>query len=52
MLTACEAGAIVVAPDASPHTMKAQATIAAGPKILADLVELIAEAGKDARRSE
>ncbi|MEU4718223.1 hypothetical protein AB0G06_01195 [Nonomuraea dietziae] len=35
--------------DGSPHTMNSKATIAASPKILADLVELIAEAQKVAR---
>lgn len=52
VLIAREAGAVVVDLDGSPHTMNARATIAASPKILADLVELIAEADKDARRSE
>ncbi|MEV8638029.1 inositol monophosphatase family protein [Streptosporangium sp. NPDC051023] len=51
VLIAREAGATVVDLDGSPHTMNAHATIAASPKILADLVELIAEADKDARRS-
>ncbi|MEV7012189.1 inositol monophosphatase family protein [Streptosporangium sp. NPDC051022] len=52
VLIAREAGATVVDLDGTPHTMNARATIAASPKILADLVELIAEADKDARRSE
>ncbi|MFF5211610.1 inositol monophosphatase family protein [Streptosporangium sp. NPDC000396] len=52
VLIAREAGATVVDLDGSPHTMNARATIAANPKILADLVELIAEAGKDTGRSE
>lgn len=52
VLIAREAGATVVDLDGSPHTMNARATIAAGSKILADLVKLIAEAGKDAGRSE
>ncbi|MGJ6966173.1 inositol monophosphatase family protein [Streptosporangium sp. G11] len=47
-----EAGAGVVDLDGSPHTMNSAATIAASPKILADLVELIAEARKDVERSE
>lgn len=38
--------------DGSPHTMSARAAVAASPKVLADLVELIAEADKDARHSE
>lgn len=42
-------GATVVDMDGSPHTMNSKATIAASPKILADLVELIAEAQKVAR---
>jgi hypothetical protein len=33
----------VVDLDGSPHSMTAQATIAASPKLVADLVELIAE---------
>ncbi|MEV8634817.1 hypothetical protein AB0395_24490 [Streptosporangium sp. NPDC051023] len=37
--------------DGSPHTMNAHAVIVASPKILTDLVELIAEADKDARHS-
>ncbi|MEU8206047.1 inositol monophosphatase family protein [Streptosporangium sp. NPDC049046] len=44
VLIAREAGATVVDLDGSPHTMNAEATIAAGPKILTDLIELIAEA--------
>ncbi|MEV0971361.1 hypothetical protein [Microtetraspora glauca] len=34
--------------DGSPHTMNARATIAATPMIIADLVELVAGAEKDA----
>lgn len=52
VLIAREAGATVVDLDGSPHTMNSTATIAASPKILADLIELIAEARKDAERSE
>ena len=52
VLIAREAGATVVDLDGSPHTADAQATIAASPKILADLIELIAEADKDARHSD
>jgi myo-inositol-1(or 4)-monophosphatase len=46
VLIAREAGATVVDIDGSPHSMSAQATIAASPKLVADLVELIAEAQK------
>ncbi|MEU4696707.1 inositol monophosphatase family protein [Nonomuraea dietziae] len=49
VLIAREAGATVVDMDGSPHTMNSEATIAASPNILADLVELIAEAQKAAR---
>ena len=55
VLIAREAGAVVVDLDGSPHTTNAQATIAANPKILTDLIELITEADetdKDARISE
>ncbi|MEV4216657.1 inositol monophosphatase family protein [Nonomuraea sp. NPDC049725] len=51
VLIAREAGATVVDMNGSPHTMNSRATIAASPKILADLVELIAEAQKAARLS-
>ncbi|MEW9528775.1 inositol monophosphatase [Microbispora sp. NPDC049125] len=50
VLIAREAGAIVTDIDGSPHTTNARATIAAAPKILADLVELVAGAEKDAER--
>ncbi|MER6828532.1 inositol monophosphatase family protein [Streptosporangium sp. NPDC000563] len=43
VIIAREAGAVVVDLDGSPHTMNAEATIAAGPKVLADLIELIAK---------
>ncbi|MEV4175014.1 inositol monophosphatase [Nonomuraea sp. NPDC049709] len=47
VIIAREAGAMVVDLDGSPHSMTvAQATIAASPKLVADLVELIAEARK------
>lgn len=49
VLIAREAGAVVVDTDGSPHTMNARATIAASPKLIADLVELIAEAQKAAK---
>ncbi|GHE39273.1 inositol monophosphatase [Streptosporangium violaceochromogenes] len=55
VLIAREAGAVVVDLDGSPHTANAQATIAAGPKILTDLIDLITETNetdKDARHSE
>lgn len=52
VLIAREAGAVVVDMGGSPHAMNARATIAANLKILADLVELIAEADRDANRSE
>ncbi|WP_030926125.1 inositol monophosphatase family protein [Streptosporangium amethystogenes] len=51
-LIAREAKATVVDLDGSPHTMNSAATIAASPKILADLIELITEARKNAERSE
>ncbi|MED7927875.1 inositol monophosphatase family protein [Nonomuraea sp. LP-02] len=44
VIIAREAGATVVDLDGSPHSVTAQATIAASPKLVADLVELIAEA--------
>ncbi|WP_329082185.1 inositol monophosphatase family protein [Streptosporangium sp. NBC_01469] len=47
VLIAREAGATVVDMDGSPHTMSSGATIAAGPKLLADLLELIAKADKN-----
>jgi myo-inositol-1(or 4)-monophosphatase len=37
--------------DGSPHSMSSLATIAASPKLVADLVELIAEAQKIAKHS-
>ncbi|GAA1696925.1 inositol monophosphatase family protein [Nonomuraea maheshkhaliensis] len=46
VVIAREAGATVVDLDGSPHSMKAHATIAASPKLVANLVELIAEASK------
>ncbi|MEW1838702.1 inositol monophosphatase [Nonomuraea angiospora] len=46
VIIASEAGAAVVDLDGSPHSMSAHATIAASPKLIADLVELIAEARK------
>ncbi|MEV6158325.1 inositol monophosphatase [Nonomuraea sp. NPDC052129] len=52
VVIAREAGATVVDIDGSPHTMTAHATIAASPKLVADLVELIAEARKAARYSQ
>jgi hypothetical protein len=51
VLIAREAGAAVVDIDGSPHSMSSLATIAAGPKLVADLVELIAEAQKIAKHS-
>ncbi|GAA2896224.1 inositol monophosphatase family protein [Streptosporangium fragile] len=36
-----EAGAVVVDLDGSPHTMSSRATVAAGPKIISDLLELV-----------
>ncbi|GAA4101581.1 inositol monophosphatase family protein [Nonomuraea soli] len=44
-----EAGAVVVDNDGSLHSINAKATIAAAPKLVADLVELIAEAQKTSR---
>ncbi|WP_371825724.1 inositol monophosphatase family protein [Nonomuraea turcica] len=52
VVIAREAGAAVVDIDGSPHTMSAHAAIAASPKLVADLVELIAEARKVARYSQ
>ncbi|MFI6541323.1 inositol monophosphatase family protein [Nonomuraea sp. NPDC050547] len=49
VLIAREAGAAVVDIDGSPHTMTSRATIAASPKLVAGLVELIAEARKAAK---
>ncbi|MFB4272256.1 inositol monophosphatase family protein [Nonomuraea sp. GTA35] len=46
VIIAREAGATVIDLDGSPHSMTAQATIAASPKLVADLVELITEARK------
>ncbi|MFG1828112.1 inositol monophosphatase family protein [Microbispora bryophytorum] len=51
VLIAREAGAIVTDINGTPYTMTARATIAAAPKILADLVELVAGAEKDADRT-
>ena len=44
VIIAREAGATVIDLDGSPHTMTAQATIAAGPRLIPDLVRLIAAA--------
>ncbi|MEU4233880.1 inositol monophosphatase family protein [Nonomuraea sp. NPDC026600] len=52
VVIAREAGATVVDIDGSPHSMTAHATIAASPKLVADLVELIAEARQVARYSQ
>ncbi|RVX46899.1 myo-inositol-1(or 4)-monophosphatase [Nonomuraea polychroma] len=52
VVIAREAGAAVVDIDGSPHSMTAHATIAASPKLVADLVELITEARKAAKYSE
>jgi myo-inositol-1(or 4)-monophosphatase len=52
VVIAREAGATVVDLDGSPHTMTSHATIAASPKLVADLVELIAEARKTARYNQ
>ncbi|MET7339560.1 inositol monophosphatase [Nonomuraea sp. NPDC005650] len=52
VIIAREAGAAVVDLDGSPHTMSAHATIAASPKLIADLVELIAEAPKATRHNQ
>jgi myo-inositol-1(or 4)-monophosphatase len=49
VVIAREAGAAVVDLDGSPHNMTSHATIAASPKLVADLVELIAEARKTTR---
>ncbi|MEZ7130347.1 inositol monophosphatase [Nonomuraea sp. AD125B] len=43
VILAREAGATVIDLDGSPHSMTSHATIAASPKLVADLVELIAE---------
>ncbi|NRQ31469.1 inositol monophosphatase [Nonomuraea sp. NN258] len=43
VIIAREAGAAVVDLDGSPHTMTSHATIAAGPGLVADLVQLISE---------
>ncbi len=43
VIIAREAGAAVIDLDGSPHNMTAHATIAASPKLVADLIELIAE---------
>ncbi|WP_433499072.1 inositol monophosphatase family protein [Sphaerimonospora sp. CA-214678] len=48
VIIAREAGAIVADIDGTPHTANARATIAAAPDILADLVELVAGAAKNA----
>ncbi|GAA4983426.1 fructose-1,6-bisphosphatase/inositol monophosphatase family enzyme [Nonomuraea thailandensis] len=44
VIIAREAGAAVIDLDGSPHSLGARATIAASPELVADLVELIAEA--------
>jgi myo-inositol-1(or 4)-monophosphatase len=46
VIIAREARATVIDLDGSPHSMTAHATIAASPKLVADLVELIAETRK------
>ncbi|GAA3245704.1 inositol monophosphatase family protein [Nonomuraea helvata] len=46
-----QAGANVIDIDGSPHSMTASATIAAGPKLMASLIELIAETRKSTRHS-
>ncbi|GIH72791.1 inositol monophosphatase family protein [Sphaerimonospora thailandensis] len=46
-----EAGAVVADIDGGPHTTKAQATIAATPGILTDLIALITQARQDADRT-
>ncbi|HLU70668.1 MAG TPA: inositol monophosphatase family protein [Nonomuraea sp.] len=46
VVIAREAGAAVVDLDGSPHTMDSQATVAAAPGLVADLVRLIARAGE------
>ncbi|MFG1753531.1 inositol monophosphatase family protein [Streptosporangium sandarakinum] len=51
VLIAREAGAMVVDLDGSPHTMNSRGTIAAGPKILGELVTLIADARQAAERA-
>lgn len=51
VLIAREAGAAVVDIDGSPPSMASRATIAASPKLVADLVELMAEAQKIAKHS-
>ncbi|MEW9527398.1 hypothetical protein [Microbispora sp. NPDC049125] len=51
VLIAREAGAIVHRHRRHPHTTKARATIAACPNFLADLVELVAGAEKEAGRT-
>lgn len=51
VVIAREAGAVVTDIDGSPHTTNARATIAAAPKILADIIELVAEAERDAGRT-
>lgn len=51
VLIAREARAIVTDIDGTPHTTNARATIAAAPKILADLIELVAGAVNDADRA-
>ncbi|MBB5776778.1 inositol monophosphatase family protein [Nonomuraea jabiensis] len=52
VIIAREAGATVIDLDGSPHSMNAHATIAASPKLVADLVELIAEAREATRHSQ
>ncbi|GGT21539.1 inositol monophosphatase family protein [Nonomuraea spiralis] len=44
VVIAREAGAVVVDLDGSPHDMASQATIAAGPELVTDLVAILAEA--------
>lgn len=51
VLIAREAGAAVVDIDGNPHTMTSRAAIAASPKLVADLVELVAAATSRSRPS-
>ncbi|MFG6200817.1 inositol monophosphatase family protein [Nonomuraea sp. JJY05] len=52
VVIAREARATVIDLDGSPHNMTARATIAASPKLIADLVELISEAREATRHSQ
>lgn len=51
VVIAREAGAVVADIDGSPHTTNSRATIAAAPKIFADLLDLVAKAEQDALRT-